>query len=179
MTTARVVRFVRRVFDVRLPGDLQGSAHGTDGHRVVDDVQHAPRTRARVRHALVLLDRSVSAADGRGRTRFDAIRSERRHFFVLRLSHDVAGFLIDFISGPVNSGFTSAVAILIVASQIKDLIGITAKGTTLMDMVISISRDIEHYRPGDTVFGITCIVVILLLRVRKTPELLKMHHRNY
>lgn len=75
------------------------------------------------------------------------------------------GFLIDFISGPVNSGFTSAVAILIVASQIKDLIGIKAKGTTLLDMVISISNSLENFRVGDTFLGVICIVFILLLRV--------------
>lgn len=77
----------------------------------------------------------------------------------------MAGFLIDFISGPVNSGFTSAVAILIVASQIKDLIGVKAAGTTLVDMIVSISKDIRHFRMGDTTLGVTCIVVILLLRV--------------
>lgn len=65
----------------------------------------------------------------------------------------------------MNSGFTSAVAILIVASQIKDLIGIKAAGTTLLDMIISISKDINHFQLGDTWLGIICIVVILLLRV--------------
>lgn len=75
------------------------------------------------------------------------------------------GFLIDFISGPVNSGFTSAVAILIIASQIKDLIGIKAAGTTLLDMAISIYRDVHNAKLGDTIFGIVCIVVIISLRV--------------
>ncbi|VVC45752.1 SLC26A/SulP transporter domain,STAS domain [Cinara cedri] len=75
------------------------------------------------------------------------------------------GFLIDFISGPVNSGFTSAVAVLIVLSQVKDLIGVKCSGTTMLDMVVSISKDITNYRLGDTCLGIVCIVVILLLRV--------------
>ncbi|XP_025411068.1 sodium-independent sulfate anion transporter-like isoform X2 [Sipha flava] len=74
------------------------------------------------------------------------------------------GFLIDFISGPVNSGFTSAVAILIVTSQIKDLIGIKAAGTTMSDMIMSISKDICNFKLGDTLFGLICIIVILLLR---------------
>ncbi|VVC45753.1 SLC26A/SulP transporter domain,STAS domain [Cinara cedri] len=74
------------------------------------------------------------------------------------------GFLIDFISGPVNSGFTSAVAILIVTSQIKDLIGIKAVGTTMVDMVSSISKDAHNFKWGDTLFGIACIAVILSLR---------------
>lgn len=81
----------------------------------------------------------------------------------------VAGFLIDFISGPVNSGFTSAVAILIITSQIKDLIGIKAVGTTLLDMAISIYRDVHNAKLGDTVFGIVCIVVIISLRVSGYP----------
>lgn len=76
-----------------------------------------------------------------------------------------AGFLIDFISGPVNSGFMSAVAVLIILSQIKDLIGIKSSGTTVPDMATSIFKNIPDYRPVDTCLGIVCIVVILLLRV--------------
>jgi len=56
--TVRFIWFVRRQFDVRLPRDLQGSAHGSDGHRVANDVQHAQRTRASVRNVAVLLDGS-------------------------------------------------------------------------------------------------------------------------
>jgi len=33
------------------------------------------------------------------------------------------GFLIDFVSGPVSSGFTSAVALIILTSQVKDIFG--------------------------------------------------------
>lgn len=77
----------------------------------------------------------------------------------------VAGFLIDFISDPVNSGFTSAVSILIIASQIKDILGIRAVGTTLLEMIVSISKDLKNVRIGDVILGSTCIVVILLLRV--------------
>lgn len=85
----------------------------------------------------------------------------------------ITGFLIDFISGPVNSGFTSAVAILIVASQIKDLIGVKAAGTTLSDMIISLSKDLCNFRLGDTTLGFICIVVILLLRV---SEIITQHN---
>lgn len=75
------------------------------------------------------------------------------------------GFLIDFISGPVNAGFTSAVAILIVISQVKDIFGIRAVGSTLLDIVISLFKDIGNFRVGDMLLGSVCIVVILLLRV--------------
>lgn len=53
---ARSLWFVYRQSDVRFPGNLQRGADGTDGHRVANDVQHASRTRARIRHAAVLLD---------------------------------------------------------------------------------------------------------------------------
>lgn len=80
-------------------------------------------------------------------------------------SSSYAGFLIDFISGPVNAGFTSAVAILIVASQVKDIIGVKAVGATLSDMVVSISKDIHNFQSGDAILGSICVVIILLLRV--------------
>lgn len=33
------------------------------------------------------------------------------------------GFLINFVSGPVSSGFTSAVSLIILTSQVKDIFG--------------------------------------------------------
>lgn len=76
-----------------------------------------------------------------------------------------AGFLIDFISGPVNAGFTSAVAILILESQVKDMIGVKAEGSTLTEMIKSLLQDIQNFRSGDAILGSICIVVVLLLRV--------------
>lgn len=35
----------------------------------------------------------------------------------------ILGFLIDFVSGPVSSGFTSAAALIILSSQVKDIFG--------------------------------------------------------
>ena len=39
-----------------------------------------------------------------------------------------AGFLIDFISGPVSVGFTSAAAIIIATTQVKDILGLSFPG---------------------------------------------------
>lgn len=33
------------------------------------------------------------------------------------------GFIIDFVSGPVGSGFTSAASLIIITSQVKDIFG--------------------------------------------------------
>ncbi|TLP75443.1 SulP family inorganic anion transporter [Maribacter sp. ACAM166] len=40
------------------------------------------------------------------------------------------GFLVNFLSKPVISGFTSAAAIIIVSSQLKHLLGISVEGST-------------------------------------------------
>uniref|UniRef100_A0A336MYE0 CSON006347 protein n=2 Tax=Culicoides sonorensis TaxID=179676 RepID=A0A336MYE0_CULSO len=74
------------------------------------------------------------------------------------------GFLIDFVSGPVGSGFTSAVSLIILTSQVKDLFGINAKGNTFVEIWASIFKDIHNIRVGDTVMGCSCIVVLLFMR---------------
>ncbi|XP_058459680.1 sodium-independent sulfate anion transporter-like [Malaya genurostris] len=75
------------------------------------------------------------------------------------------GFLVDFVSGPVSSGFTSAVSLIIVTSQIKDVLGITARGSTFLEIWQSIFADIHNIRAWDTVLGITCIAVLLIMRI--------------
>jgi solute carrier family 26 (sodium-independent sulfate anion transporter), member 11 len=76
------------------------------------------------------------------------------------------GFLIDFVSGPVSSGFTSAVALIIFSSQVRDIFGIKGKGSTFVEMWSSIGQNIQDIRVGDTILGLSCIVILLLMRVR-------------
>lgn len=75
------------------------------------------------------------------------------------------GFLVDFVSGPVSSGFTSAVALIIVTSQIKDILGIKTSGTTFLEQWISIIAEIKNTRTWDAVLGVCCIIVLLSMRV--------------
>lgn len=75
------------------------------------------------------------------------------------------GFLIDFVSGPVSSGFTSAVALIILSSQVKDIFGIQGGGNTFVEMWSKIFDNIHAYRISDSVLGFICIIVLLLLRV--------------
>ena len=75
------------------------------------------------------------------------------------------GFLIDFVSGPVSSGFTSAVALIILTSQVKDIFAIKASGTTFVQMWSSILKNIEGIKLSDTILGFSCIVILLLMRV--------------
>lgn len=77
------------------------------------------------------------------------------------------GFLVDFVSGPVSSGFTSAVSLIILTSQIKDILGVPAKGSTFLQIWSEIFKNINETRAWDTVLGITCIAVLLIIKVRE------------
>lgn len=78
------------------------------------------------------------------------------------------GFLIDFVSGPVSSGFTSAVALIIITSQIKDILGIPAKGSQFLEMWKSLVGLLHETSAWDAALGVTCIALLLFLRVYKT-----------
>lgn len=75
------------------------------------------------------------------------------------------GFLIDFVSEPVLSGFSSAVAVMILTGQVKSLLGIQAQGYTFIQVWRTIFQDIENTRWGDTVMGICCLIILILMRV--------------
>ncbi|KDR24302.1 Sodium-independent sulfate anion transporter, partial [Zootermopsis nevadensis] len=75
------------------------------------------------------------------------------------------GFVIDFISGPVSSGFTSAAALIIVTSQVKDVLGINASGNTFIENWISLFNAMKDTRTWDTVLGVACIVILFLMRL--------------
>lgn len=81
------------------------------------------------------------------------------------------GFIIDFVSGPVSSGFTSAAALIIVTSQIKDILAIKVKGATFTEQWISIFSEIHKSSIWDAVLGISCIAVLLIMRIVATIKI--------
>ncbi|XP_074040606.1 sodium-independent sulfate anion transporter isoform X3 [Leptinotarsa decemlineata] len=84
------------------------------------------------------------------------------------------GFIVDFVSGPVSSGFTSAVALIIVTSQVKDILGIHVTGDTFVTTWESIISEIHNTQLWDTVIGVSCIVLLMIMRIigsqKLTPE---------
>ncbi|XP_012256427.2 sodium-independent sulfate anion transporter-like [Athalia rosae] len=77
------------------------------------------------------------------------------------------GFLIDFISGPVSVGFTSAAAIIIATSQVKDILGLNFNALKFLDSWKAIFEHIGETRLWDAVLGVTCMAVLLVLRKLK------------
>ncbi|KAK8375737.1 hypothetical protein O3P69_008478 [Scylla paramamosain] len=74
------------------------------------------------------------------------------------------GFLINFISQPVISGFTSAAAITIASSQLKALFGLSLKTKGLVDIWVKVFSNIKDFRWQDLTLGLVCIVLLLLLK---------------
>ncbi|KAG7189459.1 hypothetical protein KM043_017155 [Ampulex compressa] len=91
------------------------------------------------------------------------------------------GFLLDFISGPVSVGFTSAASIIIATSQVKDILGLNISGSKFVQVWQNIFEKIGETRLWDTALGIICIIVLLLLRKIKdlpvVPKNTKMPSR--
>ncbi|KAJ8984677.1 hypothetical protein NQ317_015768 [Molorchus minor] len=77
------------------------------------------------------------------------------------------GFLIDFISGPVSIGFTSAAAIIIATTQVKDILGLSYPGGKFLQVWEQIFEHISETRPWDALLGFTCMAVLLVLRKAK------------
>ncbi|CAG9827138.1 unnamed protein product, partial [Diabrotica balteata] len=81
------------------------------------------------------------------------------------------GFIINFVSGPVSSGFTSAVALIIITSQVKDILGINPKSGTFVETWYNILQELPNTRLWDTVMGITCIILLLVMKSIGTKKL--------
>lgn len=79
-------------------------------------------------------------------------------------------FLVDFVSRPVSAGFTSAVALIIFTSQIKNIFGVQSEGSSFLDLWISIVKNIEQISWNDTILGVSCIAFLILMKIISTIE---------
>lgn len=78
------------------------------------------------------------------------------------------GALVDLISMPVTVGFTSATAIIIGVSQLKGLLGITAKSDSgFLPTLETVFRNLSSLRVADASLGITSLSILLLVRKLK------------
>ncbi|XP_027845500.2 sodium-independent sulfate anion transporter-like isoform X1 [Aphis gossypii] len=81
------------------------------------------------------------------------------------------GIIVNFISVPVCSGFTSAAAILVITSQLKDLIGVKGGGGNLLKMCRTVLEHISNISIGDTIMGFACIGTVMLLKAFSTTRI--------
>ncbi|KAL1130829.1 hypothetical protein AAG570_012070, partial [Ranatra chinensis] len=77
------------------------------------------------------------------------------------------GFIVELISSPVVSGFTSATSIIIIFSQIKGLLGVNFKSKGFIDNLMHLIKNITDIQHADFILGIGCIILLLILRQMK------------
>jgi SulP family sulfate permease len=86
---------------------------------------------------------------------------------VLRL-----GWLANFLSHPVISGFITASGILIATSQLKHILGIQAEGDTLPEMVLGIAGALDQVNSWTLAIGVAATAFLYWARKRLKPVLL-------
>jgi SulP family sulfate permease len=74
------------------------------------------------------------------------------------------GFLANFLSHPVISGFISASALVIIASQVKHLLGISASGHNLLELIVSMAPNLTDANLLSMLTGSGVLVFLLLAR---------------
>ena len=85
---------------------------------------------------------------------------------VLRL-----GFLANFLSHPVISGFITASAIQIAAGQVAPLLGISSKGENLLDILKSMVPNLGNINPYTAAIGFATIAFLFWVRRYLKPLL--------
>lgn len=79
------------------------------------------------------------------------------------------GFLVNFLSHPVISGFTSAAALIIAGSQLKHLFGISVERGPLHHTLLSIAAKIDDTHLPTLGIGLAGIVALVVL-AKKAPR---------
>lgn len=74
------------------------------------------------------------------------------------------GFLANFLSHPVISGFISASALIIAASQMKTLMGVKANGHTLFDLLRSLLTQVSNTHLLTLVMGVLTMAFLFWVR---------------
>ena len=81
------------------------------------------------------------------------------------------GFLANFLSHPVISGFISASGLLIAASQLKTIMGVRAEGQHFFDILSALARQISQTHLLTLSIGVSTIIFLFWVRKGLKPLL--------
>jgi len=81
------------------------------------------------------------------------------------------GFMANFLSHPVISGFITASGIIIAASQLKHILGVKAGGHNLAEVLASLAQTIGDANPITAVIGVSVAAFLFWARKRLKPLL--------
>ena len=79
------------------------------------------------------------------------------------------GFIVNFLSRPVITGFTSAVAIIIGLNQLGNLLGVSfVKSDQIHLLIGDFVRKISQLNVGTTIIGVaSCSIIVVLKKINK------------
>lgn len=81
------------------------------------------------------------------------------------------GFLANFLSHPVISGFITASGLVIAASQLKHILGVEASGHNLIEIGSSLAANIGHTHQPTMLVGVGALVFLVVSRKWLKPLL--------
>ncbi|WP_306046734.1 sulfate permease [Nioella sp. MMSF_3534] len=84
------------------------------------------------------------------------------------------GFLANFLSHPVIAGFITASGVIIAASQLKHILGVSAGGHNLLELVESLWHHLPETNPYTLALGVTATAFLFWVRKGLKPALRKM-----
>ena len=88
---------------------------------------------------------------------------------VLRL-----GFLANFLSHPVISGFITASGMLIALSQLKHVLGVDANGHTMVEMVVGLLEGLSDFHAPTLIIGAATAIFLIWVRSGLKPLLTRL-----
>ncbi|WP_313136101.1 SulP family inorganic anion transporter [Paracoccus jeotgali] len=84
------------------------------------------------------------------------------------------GFLANFLSHPVIAGFISASGLLIAAGQLQHLLGVSAGGQTLPQIVMALIAQLGRINPATLVIGVAATGFLFWVRKGMRPALRRL-----
>jgi len=84
------------------------------------------------------------------------------------------GFLANFLSHPVISGFITAAAVQIAAGQVGPLLGVKTHGESLVAILVSLVPALDRTHVATATIGVACIAFLLWARRGLGPLMLRL-----
>jgi SulP family sulfate permease len=84
------------------------------------------------------------------------------------------GFLANFLSHPVISGFITASGLIIAASQLKHILGIPAGGHNLIEVARALALNITQTNPPTVIIGVGAVAFLFWVRKQLKPLLIRV-----
>jgi SulP family sulfate permease len=84
------------------------------------------------------------------------------------------GFIANFLSHPVIAGFITASGILIAASQLRHILGVSGGGQTLPESLMSLGRNLGAVNPTTLALGVGAVAFLFWVRKGMKGTLLRL-----